>query len=183
MSKRLQLELLELSINLENYLSINYTGSIKNPIELSSMEDIQLPYRFTCEALHPGTFKGYCITESEIKKAVNTIFNSEGNFHNYEINKDHKSSRKEGSSVDDLIGKVTDAYFDDQVKAYIIKGEIYDKPTAYKIANNLLNYVSLRINPRIVDDTPSGRFARELLFEELSFVRAPGDDNARIIER
>ena len=175
----LRKELMELSARVENYRKIRAVSPISGPVELSG--EINLPYVFSCEALHPGTYKGFTIEEGEIVKAQNTIFESEDNFANYEINKDHKSSRKPDSSVDDVLGKVTNAVYDFQRKAYILSGEIYDQDMAIKLANGIVKFVSLRINPGMVDFKDGKRFARDLKFEELSFVRAPGDPNARII--
>ena len=171
-------ELLELSAKVEKACAIKSYSNIVSDIELS--DDIILPYTFTCEALHPGTFKGYRIPEDEIVKAQNSIFNSFGNFHNNEINKDHKNSRKEESSVDDLVGRVIDAKYDFAKTAYILKGEVYDKSVALKIANGLLKYVSLRISPGTVQYENGEQVARDLEFQELSFVRVPGDDDAHI---
>lgn len=171
-------ELIELSLEVEEYCKIKVISNIDSTLELSG--DVTLPYQFTCEALHPGTYKGYEIEENEIVMSKNTIFQSEGNFHNYEINKDHKSSRKMDSSVDDVIGKVIDAKYDYIKKAYILTGEIYDRAIALKIANKILKYVSLRINPGRIDYLNGRQIARNLKFEELSFVRAPGDSQVKI---
>ena len=121
------------------------------------------------------------IEEKDIISAQQTIFNSDGPFNNFEINKDHKSSRKETSSVDDILGKVIDANYDFSKKAYMLTGEIYDKAMALKINNGIVKYVSLRINPGNIDYTNNVPIARNLSFEELSLVRAPGDSQARII--
>ena len=172
-------QLLELSAKVEDFCKIKSFSTIKPTIELSG--DIKIPYVFKCEALHPGEYKGFTIEEMEIMKAKNTIFDSEGNFHNYEINKDHKSSRYEGTSVDDVIEKVVDAQYDLSKKAYILTGEIYDQATALKVANGIIKYVSLRINPQWIDETGTKRIARDLRFEELSLVRSPGDPNAKIL--
>ncbi len=171
-------ELLELSAKVEDFCKIKSFSTIQPTIELS--DDVQVPYIFKCEALHPGVYKGFTIEEMEILKAKNTIFESEGNFHNYEINKDHKSSRKLESSVDDVVGKVVSAEYDHSKSAYVLTGEVYDKELAMKIAKNIIKYVSLRINPGWVDETGGRKVARDLKFEELSFVRAPGDPNAKI---
>ncbi len=177
MDEKLIKELLELSKKVDEF-SINSISNIKSTIELS--EDIQLPFIFTCEALHPGTFKGYTITEEEIIKSQNTIFYSQDNYNNYDINKDHKSSRKFDSSVDDIVGKVIDAAYDIKQKAYIVTGEIYDKSIALKMLNGLIKFVSLRINPNKIVEYNGMRYAKDLTFEEMSLVRAPGDPDARI---
>lgn len=179
MSKKLQKELLELSVKVANKCKINSYSSITGTIELSG--EVQVPYNFKCEALHPGTFKGYTIEEMEILKAKDTIFQSQGNYHNYEINKDHKSQYYEESSVSDIVGKVTNAEYNSNLKAYILEGTVYDKEIALKIANGVIKYVSLRIKPGKVDFIDGMKFARNLTFEELSFVRAPGDPDAKIL--
>lgn len=179
MSKKLQEELIELSNKVSNHCKIKVYSNIKGTIELSG--DITLPYTFRCEALHPGTFKGYTIEEMEILKAQNTIFEKNGNFNNYEINKDHKSQYYEDSSVSDVVGKVTIASYNPEIKAYILQGDIFDKEVALKIANGIIKYVSLRINPGKVDIIGDMKFARDLKFEELSFVRVPGDADAKIL--
>lgn len=179
MSKQLQKELLELSNQVKDYCKIRTYSQIYGTLELSG--DMQLPYHFKCEALHPGTFKGYTIEEMEILKAKDTIFQSTGNFHNYEVNKDHKSQYYEESSVSDVVGKITLANYDYNKKAYILEGDIYDKEIALKIANRIIKYVSLRINPGKIEHIGNKSYARNLSFEELSFVRAPGDPNAKIL--
>lgn len=170
-------ELIELSKKVDDF-SINSIADIKAPIELSS--EVEIPFVFTCEALHPGTYKGYSITEDEIIQGQNTIFYSSDNHNNYDVNKDHKSSRKPDSSVDDIVGKVIEANYDNKLKAYIISSEIYDKAIALKIANGLIKFVSLRIKPTRIVENYGQRFAQGLIFEELSLVRSPGDPNARI---
>lgn len=179
MTHKLANELLELKAEVKQFYAIKSVSDIKPSIELS--EDMELPFVFTCEALHPGTYKGFTIEERDIVLAKDTIFQSEGNFHNFEINKDHKSARKEDSSVSDVVGKVTAADYDFSRQAYVLTGEIYDKEMAMRIANGLIKYVSLRINPGRVDTENGMRIARNLRFEELSLVRAPGDPNARIL--
>jgi len=175
----LKKELLELKGRVDDFKKVNHVSNItSNTIELS--DDISLPYTFTCEALHPGIFKGFEITEDEIIKGQSTIFNSTGNFANYEINVDHKNNRKEDSSVNDLVGKVVEAKYDRTKKAYIITGEVYDKSLALRIAKKIIKYVSLRINPDEVDYSGTVPKMLGLKFEELSFVRAPGDANAKI---
>lgn len=181
MKSNLGNELIELSHQVRNHCKIKTISKITGTIELSG--DVILPYHFECEALHPGIFKGFTIEESEIMKAVDTIFKQTDVFRNDEINKDHKSSRKEDSSVDDLLGKVTNAKYDISKKAYILSGDIYDAATAYKVANGLIKYVSLRINPNRIEYLGNNKFARDLTFEELSFVRAPGDPNAKILNQ
>ena len=176
---KLQEHLIELSKRVDNYRKITVNSNISPIIELS--DDLPMPYPIKVEALHPGEYKGFIMEEREISMAKNTIFNSDGNFHNYDINKDHKSSRKMDSSVDDAIGRVTTADYDYSKQAYILEGEIYDKSIALKIANKILKYVSLRINPGRVDNINGRRYARDLNFEELSLVRAPGDPKAKIV--
>ena len=80
-----------------------------------------------------------------------------------------------------MVGKITNATYDFGKKAYILSGEIYDKQLALKIKNNLIKYVSLRINPQDIEIKDNIKYARNLIFEELSFVRAPGDPNAKIL--
>ena len=182
MSRKLANELIELSKKLDKSRKINCFSTVVKSIELTSENDVQLPYTFKCEALHPGIYKGYIIERDEIVKAVNTIFNidPEGPFHNNEINNQHRSSRKNDSDINDLLGKVTGAEYDYEIDAYILYGEIYDKTVALKIANGVLKYVSLRINPGRIDNINGQLYASDLVFEELSFVRAPGDRRAMV---
>ncbi len=175
----LKKELLELSKDVNNFYKIHSVSNINNTIELSG--EISIPYTFSCEALHPGYYKGFNIEEKDIILGQSSIFRSEGNFHNNEINKDHKNSRKATSSVDDIIGKVTKSNYDYSKQAYILEGEIYDEAIALKVAKKLIKYVSLRINFGRVEYVNGEKYARDLSFEELSFVRVPGDNNARII--
>ena len=63
----------------------------------------------------------------------------------------------------------------------MMSGQVYDKATALKIMHGLIKYVSLRINPGRVEEHAGRRYAKDLVFEELSFVRAPGDPNAHIL--
>ena len=58
-----------------------------------------------------------------------------------------------------------------------------DMTTALKIQRDLLKYVSLRIVPGRVEEYNGQQFARDLEFQELSFVRAPGDTSVKIIDK
>jgi hypothetical protein len=176
---KLSKELLELSKKVESHIKFSTEGRVDSIIELS--DDVELPYNFSCEALHPGTYKGFTIEELEIERGKDTIFISDDNFHNYEINKDHKSSRKMEASVSDVVGRVTMSEYDKGRKALIMSGQVFDKEIALKLMHGLIKYVSLRINPGRIDEEGGQTYARELKFEELSFVRAPGDPNARIL--
>ncbi len=177
----LQNELLELSAKVDAYLQVVTVSEIHTSLELS--DDISLPYTFTAEVLQPGTFKGITLTREEIVKAKDTIFMQNGNFPNYEINKDHRGNRKQDSTVDDLIGKVVKADYDYTSDKYVLSGEIYDMPTALKVKNNILKYLSLRIDSQRVDNYNGKRYAKGLEFQELSFVRAPGNEDVRIIRK
>lgn len=177
----LKQELLELSKEVDSRLGVNVYGKIQKSIELS--DNISLPYTFSVEALHPGKYKGYVITRDEIIKGANSIFLEYDNFHNYEINKDHNNSRKEKSSVDDLLGKITMADYDVTKDTYILKGEVYDMAAALKIKNELWKYVSLRIVPHNVQIVNGEKYAKDLEFQEMSFVRKPGDNRVRIINK
>jgi len=174
-------ELIHLSDRVDKHLQVIALSAVRGTITLSGDEELKLPYIFKCEALHPGIYKGFTFEEIEIMKAKNTIFETHGNYHNFEINKDHNNSRNEGSSVDDIVGKVTEADYDTSKRAYMLTGEVYDKAIASKIHNGLIKYVSLRISPGMIDFANGQKFARNLKFEELSFVRAPGDPNAKIL--
>jgi hypothetical protein len=178
MQKNLKKELLELSKSVDDYFKIKTTSSIDPALELSG--DVELPYYFTCEALHPGNYQGYEIEEQDIYRAKDTIFESQDNYHNYEINLDHKNSRKLDSSVRDLVGKVVETMYDFNKQAYIVKGAVYDKSVALKIANKIIKYVSLRINPTRIEEKDNKVYARDLKFEEISFVRVPGDSQVKI---
>ncbi len=179
-TKKLQKELLELSKEVDKFSKLDIHSDIILSIELS--DDFTLPITFKCEALHPGIYKGFTIREEEIVKAKNTIFEQNGNYYNYEINKDHKGNKKEGSSVDDVIGKVTHSNYDYDRQSYILSGEIYDRSLALKIINKLVKFVSLRINPGKIDLIDGETVISDLKFEELSFVRIPGDSYARVFE-
>lgn len=172
-------EILELSAQVKKACVIKTVSMIDPSIELSG--DITLPYHFTCEALHPGTYRGIDILSDEIIKGKDTIFNSYDNFHNNEINKDHKNSRKPESSVSDLVGKVVRASYNSYKDAYILEGEIYDYETALKVHNRLWKYVSIRINPKRIVWENGRQVGKDLEFEELSFVRRPGDSKVRIL--
>lgn len=178
MGHPLSSKLIELSKKIDKYNSIVTSGPINIPIELST--DVQLPLTFECEALHPGEFKGFIIEEQEIVDAKDTLFKAEGNFFNWDINKNHMSSRKEQSSVDDVVGRVIDANYDYARQALILKGEIYDESIARKIVNKLINFVSMGIKAQYIDYKGDRKYARSLQFEELSLVRAPGDPKAHI---
>ena len=89
MSNKLFAELIELSLKVEDHNKIQTTSNIIPTMELTG--EVELPFTFKCEALHPGVFKGISIQENEIIKAKDTIFDiNERNIPNNEINKDHK---------------------------------------------------------------------------------------------
>lgn len=179
-NKKLKDELLELSKDVKNFLAVDATAKIIPTLELS--DDIELPYIFTAEAIHPGTYKGVDLEEQDIVRAKDTIFKTEGNFRNYEINKQHRSARKEGSTVDDLLGRVIASEYDYDRKALMLTCEILDRDTAFKIMHNLISFVSLSIKPQRVDRNNGRTIARDLEYQELSLVRAPGDPNAHIVK-
>ena len=181
MKTTLSKELLELSKKVNNVLDLNIQSKIVPTVELS--DDIPIPFTFTCEALHPGEFKGFVIDEEDIILAKDTIFDIEEEFDNSEINKDHMSARKVGtSSVDDVVGKVVASSYDINNKSYNLTGHVYDVSIARKIMNGLIKYVSLGIKPGRIINANGKKYAKNLVFQELSFVRAPGDPNARIIK-
>ena len=72
--------------------------------------------------------------------------------------------------------------YDYAKKAYILTGEVYEEAMALRLANKLIKYVSLRINPGWVENLNGRQIARNLMFEELSFVRSPGDSQAKIYQ-
>lgn len=181
MTEKLKSELLELERRVNNVFELSTSAQIQGLIELSS--DPSIPYTFECEALHPGFYKGWVVPEEEIVKAQKTIFNVNEPFRNDEINLQHKSIYKQDSTPRDLVGRVTNARYDSKNKVYKIKGQIFDKEIARKIANGLLNYVSISIFPHRVEYNGIRKIARELEFKELSLVRAPGDEKAYITKR
>lgn len=162
----------------EHIISIELTTTIKPIIELDSFK---LPLIFDCEALHPGTYKGWTFTKDIIKNAAQTIFMEDGNIVNWEVNTDHENNRKV-SSMDNLIGKVIKSTYNDELDALILTCQISDPGMARKIYDKIARFVSIRINPLDVEFCDGLRMAKNIRFEEISIVRSPGDPKAKIIK-
>lgn len=180
MKSTLNNELMELSKRVKNYNKIQVDTNIVSAIELAG--DFSLPLRFKARVFEPGTYRGFSFTKEDIIRNMNTIFKVTGNLANNELNIDHKNNRKEDSSVNDLIGRVAAVEYDEGENALFMDCEVTDRQVAEKIFHGSFKFVSLRINPISYDDTVNGRIVRDFDFEELSIVRVPGYDNARIID-
>lgn len=179
MESTLHNELLELSKRVTNYNKIQIDNSIVGAIELSG--EFSLPLRFKARVFEPGTYRGFTFSKSDIIKNMNTIFKVNGNLANNELNLDHKNNRKEGSSVNDLIGRVSAVEYNQSEDALYMDCEVTDRLIAEKIYHGSFKFVSLRINPISYEEDGMGnKKVMDFDFEELSIVRVPGYDNARI---
>lgn len=174
---KLSNELIELSTAVEKHNRLYTTSNIIASIELGG--EISLPLYFRARVLEPGTYKGVTFKKEDIIKNMNSIFKVVGNVANNELNKDHKNNRKD-SSVTDLLGRVSAVEYDEHEDALYMDCEVTDRNMAEKIALGTYKFVSLRIMPFTFDFDEGFKIARDFDFEELSIVRQPGYDNARI---
>lgn len=178
MKTNLHNELIELSTRVTNYNKIQVDSNINVAIELSG--EFKLPLRFKARVLEPGTYKGFSFEKEDIIRNMNTIFKTNGNVANNELNLDHKNNRKEVLSVHDLIGRVASVEYNQSEDALYMECEVTDRTAAEKIFHGSYKFVSLRIVPNGYQEFDGKKIAREFDFEELSIVRLPGYDNARI---
>jgi len=88
-------------------------------------------------------------------------------------------------SADKAIGKVINAWWDENEKAIMYEAEIYDEEIIEKIKHGLIKHVSIAADYKVLSYTPEGRLPRGLEFYELSLVAVPGipETNIQVIER
>lgn len=179
MNNNLNNELIELSARVNNYNKIHISSNIVAAIELSG--EFGLPFKFRARVFQPGAYKGYTFEKEDIIRNMNTIFKVHDNIANNELNLDHKNNRKDDSSVTDLIGRVSAVQYNNSEDALYMDCEVTDRIAAEKIFHGSYKYVSLRIAPiGDYEDINGKRVVRNFDFEELSIVRIPAYDNARI---
>ena len=141
------------------------------PIE-SHEKLLDKPLRITGVAIHAGMTRNWNLyVERELKAAAPTLVG--------------KPIYLEHVAADKAIGRVTKAWWDDEIKGIRYEGEIYDEEIAEKIRKGLIQHVSIAADYQRLDDVDGVRVPRGLRFMELSLVAVPGDPraNVEVLER
>ncbi len=133
------------------------------PIQLALLEK---PLRITGVAIHAGmTRNWHILLEEELKASVESLKG--------------KPVYYEHVSADRAIGRVVDAWWDDDVRGVGYLAEIWDEEAAEKIRRGLIQHVSIAADYQRLDQV-DGVVPRGLRFRELSLVAVPGDPRANI---
>lgn len=87
-------------------------------------------------------------------------------------------------SADRAVGRVVDAWWDEDRKAVMYLAEIYDEETADKIRLGLVRKVSVALDYEVLEPV-DGKLPRGIEFRELSLVAVPGvrDTSVEVVER
>ena len=114
---------------------------------------------------------GNVYVEDELKKAVETLKG--------------KPVYIEHVNVNNAIGKVVNAWWDDKIKGIFYEAEIYDEEVKKKIMLGLIKHVSIGADYEILDVSSKGEIPRGLRFRELSLVAVPGipETNIEVLEK
>ncbi len=133
------------------------------PIQLALLEK---PLRITGIAIHAGMTRNWHIfLEDELKAAAETLKG--------------KPVYYEHVSADRAIGRVVDAWWDDDVRGIRYVADIWDEDAAEKIRRGLIQHVSIAADYQRLDQV-DGVVPRGLRFRELSLVAVPGDPRTNI---
>ena len=137
------------------------------PIQLALLEK---PLRITGIAIHAGATRNrHVFPADELKAAAETLKGQP-------VYVEHVSAGK-------AVGKVVDAWWDEEVKGVRYVAEIWDEDTAEKIRRGLIQHVSIAADYQRLDQV-DGVVPHGLRFRELSLVAVPGDPrtNIQVIE-
>ncbi|MEM4462312.1 MAG: hypothetical protein QW695_05535 [Candidatus Bathyarchaeia archaeon] len=126
------------------------------------------PLRVRGYAIHAGTTRNLNrYLEDELRKAASTL-------KGVPVYLEHISAMN-------AVGKVVDAWYDEDEKAVVFEAEIYDEEVAEKIRRGLIKHVSIGADYDILDVEDGVRIPHDLAFRELSLVAVPGDREANIM--
>ncbi|MCD6443649.1 phage major capsid protein [Candidatus Bathyarchaeota archaeon] len=146
-------------------------------VKLRLVEDIleavsQKPVlRIKGVALKAGVSRNLNVyVEEELKRAAETLRG--------------KPVYYEHVSADRAVGKVVDAWWDEEQKAIMYLAEIYDEETADKIRLGLIRKVSVALDYEVIEPV-DGKLPKGIEFRELSLVAVPGvpETSIEVVER
>jgi len=140
--------------------SLPYRGKIETLEKESDKEDTLIVKGI---ALKPGKWNFYYYAKEALKKGAKTLKGKP-------IVVDH------GKKVRDIVGKITDAWWDDRENAVLFKGEIYDKEIARLIKEGLVHWTSTGANFEPIE-TSHGPTVSNLEFYELALTLNPAFHN------
>lgn len=127
-----------------------------------------VPLKIKGIALREGTWNGLFYPREELRKSYKDLIGKP-------LMIDHSSS------VRDLVGKVTNAWFNEALNAIEFEAEIIDEEIAKKVIEGLVKGVSVGV---VVDRVKEGNHlvARNFEFKELSIVLVPACPDAKITD-
>lgn len=114
------------------------------------------------------TSNGHVFVGEELSKAARTL-------NGVPLLKDHINS------VDSVVGRVKNAYFDESLRAIPFKAQIADEGVKNKIKQGLINSVSVgaHVKPEDIVQLENGDIQpTNIIFKELSVVAVPADSGA-----
>ena len=135
---------------------------------VTELGDHLTPLKIKGIAITEGTWNGLFYPREELRKAARDLKGKP-------LMVDHSKS------VKDLVGRVTDAWFNEAENAIEFEAEIIDENIAKKVVEGLITGVSVGV---IVDRVKEGSnlVARNYEFTELSLVLVPACKDAKIVD-
>ncbi|RLE38232.1 hypothetical protein DRJ17_04505 [Candidatus Woesearchaeota archaeon] len=126
------------------------------------------PLRIRGYAIHAGATRNWNLyLETELKKAAQSLIGVPVYLEHVDVN--------------NAVGKVVNAYWDEDERAIVFEAEIYDDEVADKIRAGVIKHVSIAADYELIDYLDGIRVPRNLRFCELSLVAVPGDPHANIM--
>jgi len=165
----------------ETHFSSNICPSSKIT-ELTKFSKVQLPFPVKGVLITSGSYKDsrfgkIILTEEDLKKSADlwvgvNIFKQHGVY---------EAAFLEGRDVpiDMVVGKITNAFWNDRKKRLEYEGEIDDENIAFKIARGLIKHVSITFTQDRVK-LGDGYRLKNIKPIDLSLVFNPRDKNASI---
>jgi len=124
-------------------------------------KEFKMPYVFSFKALKEGKFNGVFYPKKELKRAFSTLIGKP-------LTIDH------GKSVKDIIGKITEAKWNEELERIEGTAEIVEpfKDIAMQVHNKLITGVSVEVYVEY-NQTKNGLTAKNAEFSALSLVKSP----------
>ncbi len=144
---------------------------VENSI-MTELSKIKMPFKFNFAALTEGKFNNIYYPEEELKK------------HGKDLT-DKPLSIDHGKSVRDIVGKITESFWNEKTKRIEGTAETSDEEIANKIENGEISGVSVEVYVTH-DETDEGTVGKDLDFVGLSLVKSPAckpDDGCGIISK
>jgi len=160
------LEQLSLALGNQPVLhKLTFDSGIK--VELGS--DFKMPYEFNFIALKEGEFNGIWYSEEELKKGHLSLKGKD-------VTIDHSKS------VRDVVGKITDVWWNNELKQIEGKGIIDDEEIAKKVHDKIITGVSVEVYVTYYE-SEHGRSAKDPQFVAISLVTSPACRTCRIVPK